>query len=374
MLGPLWVPTKPFCGYVNEDQVGTVLPGGGTHKHYMWSLKYFPPQVVGTLKPSIEKLLLPLLSVCSPSLPLQPFTPWPCPTGGEDHTFALFTPLCSLFAPFPSPLLPELPWSFPDLAPQVVGTIQPSIEMPPIGPHFLPSPKFLARGGDLWNPFVAMWMEFGEQRGKRAKGEQTGSLNRVFFTDSKPFSRIQGLFGDLGPFWGFGNFSGIQGLFRGFGPFFGDLWPFSGIHRLFADSWPFRGCRGLFQGFVAFSQIRGLFTDSRPFLGICGLFADSRPTRGAKGANEPPGETFATWFFTKHGPKIYCIGVYCTRSKICPREIIFRCCNQFEQYCPIFICKIFISVLERNSCAIEYRTFVEENEITFIEYWNIFHL
>ena len=35
MLGPWWGQTKPFCGYVNEDQVGTVLPGGGTHKHYM---------------------------------------------------------------------------------------------------------------------------------------------------------------------------------------------------------------------------------------------------------------------------------------------------------------------------------------------------
>ena len=112
ILGPWWVPTKPFCGYVNEDWVGTVLPGGGTHKHYMWSSKYFPPQVVGTLKPSIEMLLLPLLSVCSPSLPLLPFTPlilpWPCPTGGGGSYF------CSLYSPslpFCSLSLPSDPWT-----------------------------------------------------------------------------------------------------------------------------------------------------------------------------------------------------------------------------------------------------------------------
>ena len=117
----------------------------------------------------------------------------------------------------------------------------------------------------LW---LCEW-NLGEQRGKRAKGEHTGSLNRVFFTDLRPFSRIQGLFGDSGPFRGFGNFSGIQGLFQGFGPFFGDSWPFSGI-------------RGLFQGFAAFAQIRSLFVDLRPFSGIRGLFADSRPFSGIR--------------------------------------------------------------------------------------------
>ena len=90
---------------------------------------------------------------------------------------------------------------------------------------------------------------WGSKRGKRAKGEQTGSLNRVFFTDSRPFSRIWGLFRDSGPFWGFGAFLGIRGpsgiwaLFRGFAAFFGDSCPF--------------------RGFVAFSRICGLFTDSR---------------------------------------------------------------------------------------------------------------
>ena len=29
ILGQCWGPTKPFCGYVNGDWVGTVLPGGG---------------------------------------------------------------------------------------------------------------------------------------------------------------------------------------------------------------------------------------------------------------------------------------------------------------------------------------------------------
>ena len=112
----------------------------GTHKHYMWSLKFFLPQMVGTLKPSIEMLslpftpfapcLLPLLHVCSlhsPSLPFAPLTPlilpWPCP--------------------------------------QVVGTIQPSIEIPPIGPHLLPFTKILGLWWGLQSPFAAMWMEIG---------------------------------------------------------------------------------------------------------------------------------------------------------------------------------------------------------------------
>ena len=135
----------------------------------------------------------------------------------------------------------------------------------------------------------------GEQRGKRAKGEQTGSLNRVFFKDWGPFSRIRGLFRDSGPF-------------RGFRAFFGDSRPFSGIRGLFADSRPF--CRfaafsrihGLFtdsqpfRGFTAFSQIRGLFEDSRPFRGflafsqICGLFPDLRiHSQGSEGSER------ATW-------------------------------------------------------------------------------
>ena len=253
MLGPWWGPTKPFCGYVNEDRVGTVLPGGGTHKHYMWSSKYFPPQVVGTLKPSIEMLLLPLLSVCSLCCPSLP---WSFPDPALQGVGIILLLSLLPFAPFPSPLLPELPWSFPDPAPQVVGTIQPSIEIPPIGPYLLPSPKFLACGGDLWSPFVAMWMEFGG-----AKGEQTGSLNRVFFTDLRPFSRIRGLFRDSGPF-------------RGFGAFFGDLGPFSGI-------------RGLFWGFTAFSGIQGLFWGFTAFSGISGLFADSRI--------HSQGSEWATW-------------------------------------------------------------------------------
>ena len=28
-LGPWWGPTKAFCGYVNGDWVGIVLPAGG---------------------------------------------------------------------------------------------------------------------------------------------------------------------------------------------------------------------------------------------------------------------------------------------------------------------------------------------------------
>ena len=245
MLGPWWGPTKPFCGYVNEDRVGTVLPGGGTHKHYMWSSKYFPPQVVGTLKPSIEMLLLPLLFVCFPSLPLLPFTPlilpWPCPTGGGDHTFALFTPLCSLFAPFPSPLLPELSWSFPDPAPQVVGTIQPSIEILPIGPHLLPSTKILGLWWGLQSPFAAMWMEIGWALYFKVVG-----THKHYMWSSKFFPPQ--MVGTLKP----------------------------SIEMLSLPSLPFAPLR----------------SPSLP------SFMDSQPTRGVKGVNEPPGETFATWYFS----------------------------------------------------------------------------
>ena len=131
----------------------------GTHKHYMWSSKFFLPQMVGTLKPSIEMLslpftpftpcLLPLLHVCSlhsPSLPLL-----------------LFTPLHSLH----SPLLPSLPFApltpliLPWPCPQVVATIQPSIEILPIGPHLLPFTKILGLWWGIQSPFAAMWMEIG---------------------------------------------------------------------------------------------------------------------------------------------------------------------------------------------------------------------
>ena len=144
----------------------------------------------------------------------------------------------------------------------MVGTLKPSIEMLLLRSLPLLPVRYISTICDhrsffhhrWWGPYKALlWLcewNLGEQRGKRAKGEQTGSLNRVFFTDSRPFSRIRGLFGDSGPF-------------PGFGAFFGDWGPFSEIHSLF---W----------GFAAFSQIRG-FT-----------------AMGAKGAKEPPGETFAT--------------------------------------------------------------------------------
>ena len=118
MLGPWWGPMKPFCGYVNKDRVGTVFPGGGTHKHYMWSPNFFPPQVVGTLRSSIEMHSLPLL----PFTPcLLPFLPVHC--------------LHSLFAPFAlCSLHKHYMWSSKFFPPQVVGTLKPSIEM-----HSLPS-------------------------------------------------------------------------------------------------------------------------------------------------------------------------------------------------------------------------------------------
>ena len=90
---------------------------------------------------------------------------------------------------------------------------------------------------------------------------------------------IQGLFGDSGPFWGFGAFLGIRGLFGDLGPFWG-FGAFFGDLRSFWGFGAFLGIWGLFRGFAAF------FRDLRPFHG----FTDSWPTRGAKGANEPPGE------------------------------------------------------------------------------------
>ena len=63
---------------------------------------------------------------------------------------------------------------------------------------------------------------------------------------------------------------------------------FSQIRGLFADSWPFRG-------FGAFSWIQGLFADLQPFRRFAAFLQIRRFTaKGAKGANEPPGETFAT--------------------------------------------------------------------------------
>ena len=48
----------------------------GTHKHYMSSSKFFLPLVVGTLKPSITFILLPLL-------PAHPLAPCPHRGGGD---------------------------------------------------------------------------------------------------------------------------------------------------------------------------------------------------------------------------------------------------------------------------------------------------
>ena len=112
----------------------------GTHKNYMWSSKFFLPQMVGTLKPSIEML----------SLPFTPFTPCLLPLL---HVCSLHSPSLPFAAL--TPLI--LPWP----CPQVVGTIQPSIEITPIGPHLLPFTKILGLWWGLQSPFAAMWMEIG---------------------------------------------------------------------------------------------------------------------------------------------------------------------------------------------------------------------
>ena len=87
--------------------------------------------MVGTLKPSIEML----------SLPLLPFAPL-CSLHSSLLPFAPFTPLCSLNSLDPSLTLPT-----------GVGTIQPSIEILPIGPHLLPFTKILALWWGPTKPF-----------------------------------------------------------------------------------------------------------------------------------------------------------------------------------------------------------------------------
>ena len=141
ILAPWWGLQSPFAAMWMEIGWALYFQVVGTHKHYMWSSKFFLPQMVGTLKPSIEMLslpftpfLLPLLhvsSLCSlpsPSLPSLPFAP--------------LTPLI-------------LPWPCPQVA------IQPNIEILPIGPHLLPSTKILGLWWGLQSPFAAMWMEIG---------------------------------------------------------------------------------------------------------------------------------------------------------------------------------------------------------------------
>ena len=130
ILGLWWGLQSPFAAMWMEIGWALYFQVVGTHKHYMWSSKFFLPQMVGTLKPSIEMLLLPLL-------PLAPFTP-----------------LCFLCSPsLPSlPFAPLTPLINPWPCPQVVGTIQPSIEIPPIGPHLLPFTKILALWWGLQSP------------------------------------------------------------------------------------------------------------------------------------------------------------------------------------------------------------------------------
>ena len=146
------------------------------------------------------------------------------------------------------------------------------------------------RGGKGAKAFLYYVLGFPPPAGGKGEGREqrgwTGSKGRqrewrVFYTRGSKGGREQRrskqvawivFFKDSGPFCWFRAFFGIWGLF-------GDLGPFRGFGA-------FSGIPGLFQGFAVFS-------------GIHGLFADSRPTRGAKRANEPPGETFATWYFQK---------------------------------------------------------------------------
>ena len=98
----------------------------------------FLPQVVGTLKPSIEMLSLPLLCVCSFLLPLFPV-----------HSPSLpFPPLCSLNSLDPSLTLPHRWWGPFHLVYKY--------------PYWLPLTKML---GPWWGTYEAllwaMWMKIG---------------------------------------------------------------------------------------------------------------------------------------------------------------------------------------------------------------------
>ena len=82
----------------------------GTPNHYMCSLKFFSPQVVGTLKPSITFTSLPLLPLPPAHLPHSQLAP--------------LTPLApSLFPRSPAHSLSPSPFAHTE----VVGTIKPSI-------------------------------------------------------------------------------------------------------------------------------------------------------------------------------------------------------------------------------------------------------
>ena len=84
---------RPFAAMWMDIGWGLYFQVVGTHKHYMSSSKFFPPLVVGALKPSITFISLPSLplaplapscplslpscSPCSLSLPLAPSHPLP---------------------------------------------------------------------------------------------------------------------------------------------------------------------------------------------------------------------------------------------------------------------------------------------------------
>ena len=133
----------------------------GTPNYYMWSSKFFLPQVVETLIPSITFISLPLLPACSPCspcsqlapshpqlAPLAPLTPYPHRGGGDPKTEynIPLAPPHSQLAPSSLPLLPACSLSPPACSPssplslaptKVVGTLKHSITYPSL----LPSPR-----------------------------------------------------------------------------------------------------------------------------------------------------------------------------------------------------------------------------------------
>ena len=71
---------RPFVAMWIEIGRGLYFQVVGTPKYYMWSSKFFLPQVVGTLKPSITFGLLP-------SLPAHSLAPCPHRGGGDSKTY-----------------------------------------------------------------------------------------------------------------------------------------------------------------------------------------------------------------------------------------------------------------------------------------------
>ena len=133
---------RPFATMWMEIGWGLYFQVVGTHKHYMWSSKFFPPLVVETLKPSITFGLLPSLPAHSPCSQLTPLAPSLLPLLPACSPCSLCSQLTSL-TPSSLPLLPpHSPHS--QLAPlassllPLLPACSPCSQLTPLTPSLLP--------------------------------------------------------------------------------------------------------------------------------------------------------------------------------------------------------------------------------------------